>query len=92
MPCVRLAAVVAYDPPLQPLPMPMFELPMFLSSLCIDLYSNIILFVHIAFELLGGAAFVIHGMNQGLYCCVFQLVLQDDCWIGAASLESNLFF
>ena len=48
------------------------------------------MFIHIAFELLGDATFAIHGMNQGLYCCVFQLALQDDCWISAASPESNL--
>ena len=54
-------------------------------------YSDIILFVHIASEFLSGAAFVIHGINQGLYCCVFQLLLKDDCWIGAASPESNIF-
>ena len=78
MPCIRATADVAYDPPLQPLPMPMFELPLFLSSWCIDLHSNIILFVHIVFELLGGAAFVVHGMNQDLHYCVLQLVLQDD--------------
>ena len=53
-------------------------------------YSDIILFVHIASEFLSGAAFVIHGINQGLYCFVFQLVLKDDCWISAASPESNL--
>ena len=106
MPCIWAAAVVAYDLPLQPPTMPMLELLLLLSSLCLDVcisttkiidwchhilnYSNIILFIHIASELLGGAAFVIHGMNQGLYCCIFQLVLQDDCWIGAASPESNL--